>query len=82
MSEESEKYDIEITPGTDEVEEYDPVPVSLFDNGIIIFDPIEFVATYNCHAALYSEGTLYVLDRETSRWRSVEPVPVKPVSVR
>lgn len=82
MSEEPETYDIEITPGTDEVEEYDPVPVVLHDGGVIIFDPIEFVDTYNCHAAQYQDGVLYVLDKETSRRRSVEPAPVKPVSVR
>jgi hypothetical protein len=80
MSEEKETYDIEITPGTDEVE--DPVPVTIFGDGLVIFDPIEFAAAYNCLAARIEGGVLTVLDRETSRWRSVEPAPVKPVSVR
>lgn len=77
MTEERETYDIEIAPGSDEVEEYEPQPAILHDNGLIIFDPIEFVATYNCHAAKIEDGFLLVLCRETNRWRSVEPPPLK-----
>jgi hypothetical protein len=72
MSEKTETYDIEITPGGDDPE--DPVPVTIFGDGLVIFDPIEFAAVYNCHAAKMVEGVLFVLCRESNRWRRVDPV--------
>jgi hypothetical protein len=68
--------DPEITTEAEEVEfdEYDPEPIALHDNGVVIFDPIEFSATFNCHAAMYSDGVMYVLCKDTHHWRSVEPV--------
>jgi hypothetical protein len=40
---------------TEEVDEgYEIQPVCLMDNGIIIFDPIEFTEKYNCDALQYT----------------------------
>lgn len=72
--------DIEITENDDEY--YQPEPVTLIDSGVIIFDPIEFVEKYQCTAAQYFEGQLYVLDKTTSRWRNVEPEKPKLTSAK
>ena len=77
MSEETPKYDIHIGPPEDEIIE--PVPVTIFGDGLVIFDPIEFAAVYNCHAAKMVEGVLFVLCRDSNRWRRVDPV--SPLSV-
>lgn len=52
---------------------YEPVPATLHDGGVIIFDPIEFQDTFNCHAAMFDQGMLYVLCRDTKQWHNVEP---------
>jgi hypothetical protein len=70
---------IRIEPGVEE-EGYEIQPIALMDNGIIIFDPIEFSEKYKCDAVQYNEGVLYVLDRDTRSWHDVEK-PVKAATV-
>lgn len=65
MSDEPDELDIE-------AEEYEPLAVALHDNGVVIFDTIEFAAEFNCFAAQYQDGALYLLDKETKLWRNVE----------
>jgi hypothetical protein len=70
-----------IEPGDpDAFEEYDPQPIALHDNGVVIFDPLEFSDKFNCFAAQYSEGVLYVLCKDTRQWRNVEPTKARGFS--
>lgn len=63
--------DVEV--GLEEEDEgYEPEDIILYDNGSVIFDKYEFQEIFNCIAAQFYEGILYVLDRDTKKWRNVE----------
>lgn len=68
----------------EDAETYEPVPAILHDGGAMIFDPIEFAEIFNCHAAMFDQGMLYVLDRDTKQWHNIEPdkkvTKLKPVN--
>lgn len=70
-----------IEPATEEA--YEPTMALLHDNGVVIFDILEFQEEFDCYAAQFTDGILYVLDRETKLWRQVEPerkkASLKPV---
>lgn len=61
---------IRIEPG--DLEEYEVQPIALMDNGIIIFDPVEFCEVFSCYALRYDDGFTYVLDKESKKWRCIE----------
>lgn len=72
---------IRIEPAEEEA--YEPTMALLHDNGVVIFDILEFQEEFDCYAAQFMDGILYVLDRETRLWRQVEPerkkASLKPV---
>lgn len=55
-----------------DIEVYEPEPCSLGELEVLIFDPIEFTELTNSIAAVARDGALFVLDRETLKWRNVE----------
>lgn len=59
--------------GLGEIEMYEPTIGELFENGALIFDTIEFAELTNSIAAQMRDGQIFVLDRDSRRWRSVEP---------
>ncbi len=68
-------------PEEDEVEEYEPQPCILGDGDVLIADPVDLFETTNCIAMQVRDGGLFVLDRETRKWRNVES-DVKRANVR
>jgi hypothetical protein len=66
----------------DEVEEeYEPEPCILGDGDVLIEDPVELFEMTHSIAMQVRDGGLYVLDRETRKWRNVES-EVKRSNVR
>jgi len=76
--------EVDVKMEDDEADTYEPLPVALHDGGVIILDPIEFQDTFNCHAAMFDQGMLYVLCRDTKQWHNVEAdkkvTKLKPVN--
>lgn len=61
---------------------YEPELVILYDNGSVIFDKDEFQEIFNCLAAQFYEGILYVLDRDSKKWRNVEDDKKSPSKLK
>lgn len=59
--------------GLGEIEMYEPTIGELLENGALIFDTIEFAELTNSIAAQMRDGQIFVLDRDSRRWRNVEP---------
>jgi hypothetical protein len=51
-----------------------PEPLSLWDDGCVIFDPPAFAEKYNADAAQVRGGQLFILDKDTREWSAVEPI--------
>jgi hypothetical protein len=60
----------EVEDGEDE--SYLPQPELVYDESCLILDPLEFAEVYNASAVQMKDGAMFVLDRETHRWRNVE----------
>jgi hypothetical protein len=58
-----------------EDEGYEPVPERVMDGEVLIADPWEFFEVTNGLAAIVRDGALFVLDRDTRKWRNVEEAP-------
>jgi len=56
----------------DLVEEYEAIPERLMDGEALIFDPIEFAEEFDALAAMCRDGQLWVLQRKTKKWVTVE----------
>lgn len=52
---------------------YYPEAMGIADGEAIIFDAIEFEEKYNADAVILKDGQLFVLDKATRKWASVEP---------
>lgn len=39
---------------------------------LLIFDWAEFCEAFDCYAATFRSGQLFILDRQTKRWRDAE----------
>jgi len=63
--------------GLDEIEMYEPLLGELLPEGGLIFDVIEFAELTNSIAAQMRDGQIFVLDRDSRTWRSVEPEKTK-----
>jgi len=59
--------------GLGEIEMYEPLLGELLPEGGLIFDVIEFSELTNSIAAQMRDGQIFVLDRDSLTWRSVEP---------
>jgi len=59
--------------GLGEIEMYEPLLGELLPDGGLIFDVIEFAELTNSIAAQMRDGQIFVLDRDSRQWRSVEP---------
>ena len=61
-------------PETDdeEVETYIPEAALIHEDSFLIFDQAEFAEHFNCWGAQLRDGSLFVLCRDTCRWRNVE----------
>ena len=63
------------TPDSEEEEEsgaYEPMPAGLSEDDCFIFDRAEFEQDFNCYAVQFKGGQLWVLDKESKRWRNAE----------
>ena len=69
---------------TDEIEDddegidvdlYEPMPIGLSDGDCVIPDPVEFAERFNALAVINRDCDLFVLDRDSLKWSTVEPKP-------
>ena len=66
-------------PEEQEEDGYEPAPVTLGEDEVLISDNTEFFAATQSLAAHLYEGVLWVLDNKTLRWRAVDqPVDSPP----
>ena len=64
-------------------ESYEPEAISLADGEAILFDPAEFEEAFNAFGAMFSNGCLFYLDKDSRRWVNVEDHgKPRPTSVR
>ncbi len=59
-------------PDDTEEEEYEPEPCILGDGDVLIEDPVELFEMTHSIAMQVRDGGLYVLDRDSRKWRNVE----------
>jgi len=60
----------EITPEDDG--SYSPEPYLMHEDSCLIFDPVDFEIEFDCFAATYVGGALWVLDKSTRKWLNAE----------
>ena len=62
------------TPETEaeDSEAYEPQVIGLSEDDCVIFDKAEFEQDFNCYAVQSRGGQLWVLDKESKRWRNAE----------
>lgn len=59
-------------PEDEEIGRYEPIPAGLSDGDVLIFDPVDFEAAFNCYGLQLRENQLFVLCKETRRWVPAE----------
>lgn len=70
-----------------EDEGYEPEPLVLAIDDVVIFDKFEFESHFECYAAMNKGGQLFVLPKGSHTWVSVEsfgkpPKPDRPAGIK